>query len=92
MPFIDSSLIYGKPSTFITGFFEKYPFTTKQHLMHEDKSYFFNIAQRSGQKPAPFIPNLDNNVEVQFKKGTAFVHGVRAQSNLFIYHRILSGC
>ena len=38
-----------KPSTFVTSFFEKYSLATKQLLAHEDK-----IAQRSGQKPAPF--------------------------------------
>jgi fatty acid synthase subunit alpha len=57
-----------KPSTFVTSFFEKYTLATEQLLAHEDKSYFLNIAQRSGQKPAPFIPILDNNFEVWFKK------------------------
>jgi enoyl reductase-like protein len=57
-----------KPSLFITSFFEKYPLAKEQLLAHEDKSYFLNIAQRSGQKPAPFIPILDNNFEVWFKK------------------------
>ena len=57
-----------KPSTFVTSFFEKYPLATVQLLAHEDKSYFLNIAQRSAQKPAPFIPILDNNFEVWFKK------------------------
>ena len=44
-----------KLSTFVTGFFEKYPVATEQLLAHEHKSYFLNIAQRSGQKPAPFV-------------------------------------
>ncbi len=57
-----------KPSVFVTSFFEKYPLAKEQLLAHEDKSYFLNIAQRSGQKPAPFIPILDNNFEVWFKK------------------------
>ena len=43
-----------KPSTFVTSFFETYSLATKQLLAHEDKPYFLNIAQRSGQKPAPF--------------------------------------
>lgn len=51
-----------QPSTFVTSFFEKYPLATEQLLAHEDKSYFLNIAQRSGQKPAPFTPILDNNL------------------------------
>jgi len=57
-----------KLSTFVTGFFEKYPLATEQLLAHEHKSYFFNIAQRSGQKLAPFVPILDSNFEVWFKK------------------------
>jgi fatty acid synthase subunit alpha len=57
-----------KPSLFVTSFFEKYPLAKEQLLAHEDKSYFLNIAQRSGQKPAPFIPILDNNFEVCFKE------------------------
>jgi fatty acid synthase subunit alpha len=57
-----------KPSSFVTSFFEKYPLAKEQLLAHEDKSYFLNIAQRSGQKPAPFIPILDNNFEVCFKE------------------------
>ena len=57
-----------KPSTLVTSFFEKYSLATEQLLAHEDKSYLLNIAQRSGQKPAPFIPILDNNFEVWFKK------------------------
>jgi enoyl reductase-like protein len=57
-----------KPSVFVTSFFEKYPLAKEQLLVYEDKSYFLNIAQRSGQKPAPFIPILDKNFEVWFKK------------------------
>jgi len=57
-----------QPSSFVTISFEKYPLAREQLLAHEDKSYFLNIAQCSGQKPAPFIPILDNNFEVWFKK------------------------
>jgi len=53
---------------FVTTFFEKYPLARVQLLAHEDKSYFLNIVQRSGQKPAPFIPILDSNFKVWFKK------------------------
>jgi enoyl reductase-like protein len=55
-----------KPSTFVTSFFEKYPLATGQLLAHDNESYFLNIAQRSGQKPAPFIPILDNSFKVWF--------------------------
>jgi enoyl reductase-like protein len=37
------------------------------------------ISQRMGQKPAPFIPILDNNFEVWFKK-------VRHSGILGIFH------
>ncbi|KAI0264369.1 fatty acid synthase [Gloeopeniophorella convolvens] len=57
-----------KPAAFINFFFEKYPLAKEQLLAHEDKAYFLNISQRSGQKPAPFIPVLDNTFEVWFKK------------------------
>ncbi|KAF8271214.1 fatty acid synthase [Lactarius quietus] len=57
-----------KPSAFVSTFFEKYLVAKEQLLAHEDKSYFLNITQRSGQKPAPFIPILDNTFEVWFKK------------------------
>jgi fatty acid synthase subunit alpha len=80
-----------EPSAFITSFFEKYPLATKQLLAHEDKSYFLNIAQRSGQKPAPFIPILDNNFEVWFKKVQRFCMVFEDNSTHSFYYRILSG-
>jgi enoyl reductase-like protein len=49
---------------FVTTFFEKYPLSREQLLAHEDKFYFLNIAQRSGQKPALLIPILDDNFKV----------------------------
>jgi fatty acid synthase subunit alpha len=60
-----------QPFSFVTTVFEKYPLAREQLLAHEDKSYFLNIVQRSGQKPAAFVPILDNNFEVWFKKGIA---------------------
>ncbi|KAG9315241.1 hypothetical protein JVU11DRAFT_4375 [Chiua virens] len=56
------------PSTFVHTFFIKYPHATRQHLAAEDRAYFLTISQRPGQKPAPFIPILDANFEVWFKK------------------------
>ncbi|KAI6129042.1 hypothetical protein EDD16DRAFT_1516096, partial [Pisolithus croceorrhizus] len=56
------------PTVFISEFFEKYPAATEQLLAAEDRAYFLTISQRPGQKPAPFIPILDANFEVWFKK------------------------
>ena len=57
-----------KPTEFIEKFFKEYPAATEQILAAEDKAYFLAISQRPGQKPAPFIPVLDANFEVWFKK------------------------
>ena len=62
-----------QPAAFVSTFFEKYPVAKEQLLAHEDKSYFLNITQRSGQKLAPFIPILDNSFEVWFKKVSSYV-------------------
>jgi len=56
------------PLPFVEPFFKKYPLATEQLLAAEDAAYFLAIAQRPGQKPAPFIPVLDTNFEVWFKK------------------------
>ncbi|KAI5983403.1 hypothetical protein EDD15DRAFT_2390897 [Pisolithus albus] len=56
------------PTAFVSEFFEKYPAATEQLLAAEDRAYFLTISQRPGQKPAPFIPILDANFEVWFKK------------------------
>lgn len=56
------------PTSFLEKFFAEYPSATEQLLASEDKAYFLTIAQRPGQKPVPFIPVLDANFEVWFKK------------------------
>ncbi|KAG8905251.1 3-oxoacyl-[acyl-carrier-protein] synthase [Tulasnella sp. 403] len=56
------------PSDFIAEFFNKYPLAAEQLVASEDRAYFLAIAQRPGQKPAPFIPVLDASFEVWFKK------------------------
>ncbi|EPS98652.1 hypothetical protein FOMPIDRAFT_1051298 [Fomitopsis schrenkii] len=57
-----------KPAEFVKKFFEAYPAASEQLLASEDKAYFLAISQRPGQKPVPFIPVLDANFEVWFKK------------------------
>lgn len=66
--FLQSYTSLDKPSVFVTSFFKKYPLAKEQLLAHEDKSYFLSIMQHSGQKPALFIPTLDNNFGGRFKK------------------------
>ncbi|KAJ2970991.1 hypothetical protein NUW54_g12606 [Trametes sanguinea] len=65
---LQSYSVLDKPQAFVEDFFKKYPAATEQLLASEDKAYFLAISQRPGQKPAPFIPVLDANFEVWFKK------------------------
>lgn len=60
------------PSAFVESFFKAYPLATEQLLAADDVAYFLAIAQRPGQKPAPFIPVLDASFEVWFKKVNIF--------------------
>ncbi|KIR78245.1 fatty acid synthase subunit beta, fungi type [Cryptococcus gattii EJB2] len=57
-----------KPLPTIESFFNTYPRAKTQLVAAEDKAFFLAICQRPGQKPVPFIPILDNNFEVWFKK------------------------
>jgi fatty acid synthase subunit alpha len=62
------------PLTFVESFFKAYPLATEQLLAADDVAYFLAIAQRPGQKPAPFIPVLDASFEVWFKKVNFFFY------------------
>lgn len=78
------------PSAFVDTFFTKYSDATRQLLAAEDRAYFLTISQRPGQKPAPFIPILDANFEVWFKKVRIII--CRRFSHLIVaLHRILCG-
>ncbi|KAH8923738.1 hypothetical protein BT69DRAFT_1241845, partial [Atractiella rhizophila] len=58
-----------KPFDFLDDFFNnRYPAAKEQILASEDVAYFLAICQRPGQKPVPFIPILDANFGVWFKK------------------------
>jgi fatty acid synthase subunit beta len=56
------------PLPFVGDFFNTYLLAKEQLLASEDRAYFLAISQRPGQKPVPFIPVLDANFEVWFKK------------------------
>ena len=56
------------PLPFVETFFKTYPLATDQLLASEDTAFFLAISQRPGQKPVPFIPVLDSQFEVWFKK------------------------
>jgi len=45
-----------------------YPSIRDQLMSPQDVSYFLQLCQRRGQKPVPFIPVLDDNFQVYFKK------------------------
>lgn len=57
-----------EPLPFVDLFFKKYPQAKDQLLASEDTAFFLAISQRPGQKPVPFIPVLDAQFEVWFKK------------------------
>jgi len=80
-----------KPYSFVTEFFVKYPASTIQLLASEDKAYFLAISQRSGQKPVPFIPILDANFEVWFKKVSYILLCYRISGLTCLSLRILFG-
>jgi fatty acid synthase subunit alpha, fungi type len=65
------------PLPFVDEFFKAYPLATEQLLASEDRAYFLAISQRPGQKPVPFIPVLDANFEVWFKKVTLLSQQIR---------------
>ncbi|KAL1917786.1 uncharacterized protein VTP21DRAFT_3620 [Calcarisporiella thermophila] len=57
-----------EPEPFISEFVKAYPLADEQLLTSEDVFHFLTLCQRRGQKPVPFIPVLDNDFEVWFKK------------------------
>ncbi|PLW22785.1 hypothetical protein PCANC_25950 [Puccinia coronata f. sp. avenae] len=49
-------------------FFARYPEASTQILASEDIAYLLALCQRPGQKPVPFIPVLDAQFGIWFKK------------------------
>ncbi|KAG0272729.1 beta subunit of fatty acid synthetase, partial [Linnemannia exigua] len=56
------------PFEFAQEFINTYSLTKTQLLTTEDVGYFLFLMNRRGQKPVPFIPVLDKDFEVWFKK------------------------
>lgn len=58
-----------EPDTFLAGFFEAFPSASEQTLTNEDVLHFLAICgKRVWQKPVPFVPIVDGNLEFWFKK------------------------
>lgn len=56
------------PFPAVERFLEAYPEAQNQLINAQDVQHFLLLCQRRGQKPVPFVPALDNNFEVWFKK------------------------
>lgn len=56
------------PLPTLNKFFARYPEASSQILASEDIAYFLALCQRPGQKPVPFIPVLDSQFGIWFKK------------------------
>ncbi|KAA1103250.1 beta subunit of fatty acid synthetase [Puccinia graminis f. sp. tritici] len=57
-----------EPFSKLETFFNRYPEASTQILASEDIAYFLALCQRPGQKPVPFIPVLDAQFGIWFKK------------------------
>ncbi|KAA1095716.1 beta subunit of fatty acid synthetase [Puccinia graminis f. sp. tritici] len=57
-----------EPFSKLETFFTRYPEASTQILASEDIAYFLALCQRPGQKPVPFIPVLDAQFGIWFKK------------------------
>ncbi|KAI1414020.1 fatty acid synthase beta subunit [Hypoxylon sp. FL1857] len=49
-------------------FLERYPLASSQLMNTRDCLHFLSLCKRPGQKPVPFVPRLDEDFEVWFKK------------------------
>ncbi|KAI2622534.1 fatty acid synthase beta subunit [Hypoxylon sp. NC1633] len=56
------------PMPTISKFLARYPLAATQLMNAQDCSHFLSLCKRPGQKPVPFIPRLDEDFEVWFKK------------------------
>ncbi|KAL4930380.1 acyl transferase domain-containing protein [Aspergillus undulatus] len=75
LPFVESSaqaltigLLQESPGEFLDSFANACPAAKEDFLNPEDISFFLLQCKRPGRKPVNFIPALDENFEVYFKK------------------------
>lgn len=57
-----------RPQKFTDAFFDSFPLAKTQFISEEDCDYFLMLCSRPAQKPAPFVPVLDERFEFFFKK------------------------
>lgn len=67
-PIFSSYADFNDPFEALRNLAQAYRGSQVQLVNQEDQEYFLSICRRSGQKPAPFIPVLDENFETWFKK------------------------
>jgi len=65
---LQSFLELDEPEEFVKKLFKTYPAACEQLVASEDAAFFLAISQRPGQKPVPFIPLLDADFGIWFKK------------------------
>ncbi|KAJ2824964.1 fatty acid synthase alpha subunit Lsd1, partial [Coemansia erecta] len=56
------------PFAQIASLLDAYPESRTQLLASEDVQFFINLCMRPGQKPVPFIPLMDKDFHIWFKK------------------------
>ena len=57
-----------EPYAMVDRVISEYPQAKEQLISAQDVQYFLLLCQRRGQKPVPFVPSLDENFELFFKK------------------------
>ena len=57
-----------KPVSFVEEFMAQFPEAETQLLTSEDVLHFLSLCKRPNQKPVPFIPILDKEFDIWFKK------------------------
>ncbi|OJJ42487.1 hypothetical protein ASPZODRAFT_137287 [Penicilliopsis zonata CBS 506.65] len=65
---IDSIDALREPVAALEAVFKTLPLAEEQLIGTQDAQFFLHLCQRRGQKPVPFVPVLDDNFEVYFKK------------------------
>ncbi|KAK9458207.1 acyl transferase domain-containing protein [Dipodascopsis uninucleata] len=57
-----------EPLKIVKVILDAYPEAKDQIINSQDKEFFLMLTIRPGQKPVPFVPVLDDNFEIYFKK------------------------